>query len=323
MKITVLYGGESPEREISLLSGMTAAKALLTLGHKVNLTDTVKKPLPSFAENESALQAMHCALLADKCVCPPLHPQIPDFLRGCELVFPVLHGGIGEDGRLQAMLECFSVPFVGSSALACALAMDKVRCKEIYEKNGILTPLYTVYKEGARRPAIPPRYPCAVKPSNGGSSIGVTFVHSPLALEKAIDKARAVCPTVLMEELIVGTELSVSVLCDRPLAVTEIIPKNRYYDFESKYKESGAREITPAPLDKEIYQKALDIAYNAHCALGMHNFSRTDILLSKSDGLLYALETNAIPGLTPTSILPSAASSRGLSVSALIEKMLL
>ena len=322
MKIIVLAGGDSPEREVSLRSGIAVSKALITLGHSVTIIDPVKPPTSRYFQNETELIEAFNETEQQPSSPFHLHPLTVDVLKTADTVFPALHGGIGEDGRLQAIMECHGISFTGSSSVACALSMNKALCKELYERTGIKTPLYTVCTKSQKRTPIPPCYPCVVKPVSGGSSIGVTVVHLPSALSPAIETAMKECDTVIMEELIVGRELSVSVLCDRPLAVTEIIPKSAFYDFSSKYAKDGAREITPAPLPEKIYAKALKVALNAHRALGMRNFSRTDLILESNSLSLYALETNALPGLTETSILPNAARSQGISFTKLIEMML-
>ena len=322
MKITVLAGGESSESEVSIRSGTAVAHALIKLGHSVAFIDPVKEATVFYCSDEASLNSAIAKTNAKEAGICPLHDTVIKALRSCDLVFSALHGGIGENGRLSAMLECLNIPFVGSGSVASALAMDKVLCKRIYEASGILTPISTVYKKGQRRPAVPPKYPCIVKPASGGSSVGASAVHMPSALSEAVSLALKECDTVLIEELICGRELSVSVLNDRPLAVTEIVPKSAFFDYESKYSKNGAREITPAPLSSELYKKALNIAICAHKSLGLNNFSRTDIIIERDTEKLYAIETNAIPGLTEESILPKAAASLGISFTELIKRML-
>ena len=150
----------------------------------------------------------------------------------------------------------------------------------------------------------------------------MSIANNEIELTGAIERAFLECDTVILEEKIVGREFSVSVLDDKPLAVTEIIPNGKFYDYDCKYIHGGSREITPAPISKELTKRALSIALNAHKALGLRNFSRTDLILKRGTTLFYALETNALPGLTETSILPSAAENCGIDFEQLCIKML-
>ena len=323
MNIIVLTGGESPEREVALRSGYAAANAFIENGHRVALIDTVR-PLPNGAVYFDSFEKLTSAfesILSFEQRCP-IHPDVISACEGADKVFLALHGGIGENGRLQAMLDCFGISYCGSGAEGCALAMDKLKTKLVYNESGILTPAFTYYKKGSERKPVPPCYPCVIKPTDTGSSIGISFVFSPVGLKEAVEKALMLCDTVLLEERIVGREFSVSVLENRALAVTEIIPSSSFYDYDSKYKKGLAREITPAKLPKDIYNKALRIAEKAHVSLGLTNFSRTDLILKNNTEMFYALETNALPGLTKTSILPQAALSGGITFNQMCEKML-
>lgn len=321
MKILVLAGGESPEHDVSVLSGIAAARAFTELGHSVALVDPTRCGKVAFKRDFSAVRRNFVsAFTMQKHI--PIAPELIKAITEADTVFPALHGGIGENGRLAALIECLNVRYSGSSPDSLALAMDKVRSKMIYERCGIFTPSYTVYTAKSEKKPIPPRFPCVVKPADGGSSIGVGFVSSPDSLDAAVSEALSVCDTVIMEETVIGRELSVSVLNDKPLAVTEIIPSGKHYDYESKYMHGGAREITPAPLSSEITKKALLVAIRAHKALGLKNFSRTDMILQRGTNILFALETNALPGLTETSILPEAARTQGISFRELCSKML-
>ncbi len=324
MKILVLAGGESSESEVSVRSGLAVAKALISLGHSVAIADpaypeSVKKA--RFLADFNKISRCFIASRKDK-------SDLSDFLRlislaiKCDLVFPALHGGIGENGRLAACLDCFGIPYCGSPAEALALSMDKVKAKMIYEQSAIITPAYTLADKASKTVIRPPRLPCVIKPASGGSSIGVTLAKSECEIKNAIESAFDVCESVLLEECIFGREFSVSVLCDKAIAITEIIPKNSFFDYECKYQSGASREITPAPISRELTEKAKSIALRAHKALGLKNFSRTDMILKRGTSIFYALETNAIPGLTPTSILPEAAKTVGIGFEKLCELML-
>ena len=325
MKIIVLAGGDSPEREVSVRSGKAVAKALCSLRHEVALLDPIRQvPKGNIFTSDEAkvVKDYDDYVKSQRSIVCPLHPSVLEACLLCDKVFPALHGGIGENGRLQAVFDCFGISYAGSCAEACSAAMDKIISKRLYESAAIRTPLYTVHEYNSNRPPVAPRYPCVIKPATGGSSIGVYFADCPSELEMSVKKAHRICDSVIIEEKIVGRELSVSVLNDVPIAVTEIIPQSKYYDYESKYAIGGAREITPAPVSSDITKSALTLALRAHKALGMKNFSRTDILLQSGSSLLYALETNTLPGLTETSILPQAAKSKGIDFPSLCLKML-
>ena len=319
MKIIVLAGGESPERAVSLRSGTAAAAALIKKGHSVALIDTLygaPKDV-NYCREHSHLPDI-AALRRSFTPSAPIHPTVLPICEGADAVFIALHGGVGENGILQHELEKRGIRYCGSDSLSCAAAMDKLESKRRYLSAGIATPEYTVAKRGCSY--IAPAYPCVVKPADGGSSIGVSFVYSKNELCKAVEKALEVSETAIIETMIEGTELSVSILENSPLAVTEIVPVGKHYDYESKYSKGGAREITPARLSGYLYGEAMRIGEKAHRALGLKNFSRTDLILR--DGRFYTLETNALPGLTETSILPSAAASAGISFPELCERML-
>ena len=322
MKIIVLYGGNSPEREVSLRSGEAVALALAELGHTVALIDPSQNNNGHIDYFQSKYDIMRQASLPKAAPCCNFDASIIGELKKCDMVFPALHGGNGENGVYQALLECLCVPFAGSTSAACALAMDKEKCKLLYESAGIRTPRFTVYKKGQQRKAVPPCYPCVVKPACAGSSIGISFVYAPCGLNTALEKALCVCDKAIIEERIFGTELSVSVLNNTAIAVTQIIPKGSHYDYAAKYSVGGAAEITPAPLPPRMYNTLLNITNNAHSVLGMRNFSRTDIIISSDTLAPYVLETNALPGMTETSILPQAASACGISFCELVRRML-
>ena len=327
MKIAVLAGGISPEREVSLCSGKMIAAALTSRGHSVALLDPSKES-PVLREQffRTYDEIEKNSPVFDKSPPPENGVSITEsvlgLLKSAQRVFLALHGGDGENGNIQALLGALGIVYNGSPPSACAVAMDKILTKKLFAASGILTPEYTVYLKGQRTPPLPPRYPCVVKPANGGSSVGVSFVMRPFGLEEAVEKALGQCERVLLESAVFGRELTVGVLRDNPLAVTEINPKNGFYDYNNKYIFGRTEEITPAPLSDELTARAMRIALKAHQAVGMRNFSRTDFILEQETGLLYALEINALPGMTATSLLPQAAKYRGIDYASLCEQML-
>ena len=317
-------GGKSPEREVSLRSGENVAKALLRLGHKVAMIDPAKEinvSEPIFRSEEVSINASlpftEKEIISDGAM---------EICLASDAVFIALHGGDGENGRLQSLFDAFGVRYTGSGARASACAMDKISAKRIYSANGIPTPEYAVYNETDF--FFPPElFPCVIKPANGGSSVGVEFAENEAELLSVLKKRKMNAPatreTLLIERKIAGRELTVGVLGDEPLAVTEIIPKQGFYDFENKYISGRTEEITPAPLTKEQTEKALRLALSAHRSLGLRNFSRTDMLLENESGNFYVLETNTLPGMTETSLLPMGALAKGIDFDTLCEKMLL
>ena len=323
MKITVLAGGNSPERQVSEKSGIAVVSALIRKGFEVALIDPTREyPINNncfFDSIAPALDFFHSSHIEDDV---HITSSALALCEKADKVFIALHGGIGENGRLSALFDCVGIKYTGSSHEALALSMDKVLSKQIFTYFGILTPDFTVYKKGENASPLPPRYPCFVKPAIGGSSLGATLVMRPFEMKKAVETALKYCDTVLIETAVFGRELTVSVLDDKPLAVTEIVKSGVFFDYTSKYTKNAAKELTPAPLPQNIYDKAMKTALNAHRALRMKNFSRTDMIFDPETSLLYVLETNAVPGLTNESILPSASKAVGVDFDDLCMKML-
>ncbi|MEY3960758.1 MAG: hypothetical protein RIR14_1412 [Pseudomonadota bacterium] len=280
-KVAVLMGGLSAEREVSLSSGRECAKALREAGYQVVEVDCG----PDLALRLSEIK--------------------PD------VAFNALHGRWGEDGCVQGILEWLRIPYTHSGVLASALAMDKQKAKEVYAAAG----LPIVQSKLARRDEVeaghvlPPPY--VVKPNNEGSSVGVYIVHPGSNAPRLAD---TMPETVMVETYAPGRELSVSVLGDKALAVTDIITDG-WYDYDAKYKPGGSRHEVPARMPAEITAACLDYALRAHQALGCRGLSRTDIRWDEARGLegLILLETNTQPGMTPTSLAPEQAALCGIS----------
>lgn len=327
MKIAVLAGGKSPERDVSVRSGLMVAKALIRRGHKVSLIDPVReinhkggKFLSSVEDLLSHSSVFDISPIPRDCI--GITDSALNALSKSDKVFIALHGGDGENGNIQAILEMRGIKYNGSSPASCAASMDKLLTKKLFEGCGIPTLPYTYCENRYSKLPLPPSYPCVVKPSDGGSSIGISFVMRPFGLKEAVDKAVSLGGGAIIEPAVFGREFTVSVLNDRALAVTEIIPKTGFYDYDSKYEIGRCTEITPANLTKEQTKKAMQIALNAHKALGMGTFSRTDILMDTNSNIMFALEVNAIPGMTETSLFPQAAKSAGIDFDELCELML-
>jgi D-alanine-D-alanine ligase len=297
-RVTVLLGGRSAEREVSLNTGAQVADALRASGIEVATIDT-------------AADGFIQAIVASR----------PD------AVFIALHGRFGEDGTIQGLLELLDLPYVGSGVLASALAMNKVMSKHVYASEGLTTPDYRVarrgepYDVGDLTATLGPD--TVVKPANEGSSVGMTMVHDPALLSDAIELAFRHDPLVLVERFELGVEVTVGVIGNEdPVALPtlEIVPVNDFYDYESKYAPGMSRHIIPAGVSEAARAECQRLAVRAHRALGCAGMSRSDTIVVP-DGTVYLLETNTIPGMTKTSLLPDAAAAAGIAFPELCERL--
>jgi len=279
--VAVLMGGPSAEREVSLVSGRACAAALREAGYTVVEVDCGHD-----------LPARLAEIKPDVC-------------------FNALHGRWGEDGCVQGILEWLRIPYTHSGVLASALAMDKAKAKEVYTAAGlpIVQSVLARREDVAKGHVLPPPY--VVKPNNEGSSVGVYIVHPGSNAPRLAD---SMPETVMVESYAPGREMTVTVMGDRALCVTDIITEG-WYDFDAKYKTGGSRHVVPAVLPAEIADACLDYALRAHRALGCRGVSRTDFRWDESRGLagLILLETNTQPGMTPTSLAPEQAAHCGVS----------
>lgn len=331
MKIIVLLGGESAERRVSLVSGEAVAGALAARGHevyKVDLVDPVRlvpARVPMF--NEAVGET------------PPDLSQIPRFSprrlaalmetldhQKPEVVFPMLHGGMGEDGRLQAALEMVGVRFVGSGSMASALAMNKPVAKRLFLHAGVLTPatLLVGARESEMDVAARIRetfgFPVVVKPDSSGSAVGLAVLLDQEGLGAALSRITSLGYNALVEPFIPGAELTVAIMDQEPLPPIEIRPHGGVYDYLSKYTKGHTDYLCPAPISEVSSQRVSELALKAHQALGCRHYSRVDFRL-REDGELFCLEVNTIPGMTSTSLVPKAAAAVGLSFEELVEKL--
>lgn len=335
-------GGTSAERDVSLASGVRVAEALRSRGHEVLSVDTAHGILSAADEQ---------ALLGGKIVktIPPdvqalvrLNAQLPATLRSLprtEVVFLALHGGQGEDGTLQALLDLTSVPYTGSGHLASALAMDKDLSKHLFRAASVPTPdwrmapisgdgrLATGDSAGKRAreefTADVERevgLPVIVKPSKQGSTVGLSIVREIGQLWDAIEEAAKYDDEVMVEQFIPGRELTVGILGDEALPVGEIIPVHEIYDYECKYTAGMASEIFPADLTAEQTQTVQDLARRAFRALKLRGYARIDFRMAP-DGVFYCLEANTLPGMTALSLIPQAAVAAGISFPELCERI--
>jgi D-alanine-D-alanine ligase len=332
MRITVLTGGTSSERDVSLASGLRIAEALRSRGHAVKVVDTAKGPFTEEGER---------ALLAERVV--KQQPPTPEELarmsaeslaetaarlpkRGdCDVAFLALHGGRGEDGTIQALLDLAGVPYTGSGHLASALAMDKDLAKHLMRAHQVQTANWIM----ANDPHDPPTadevertlgLPVIVKPSKQGSTVGLSLVKRRSELMDAIREAFQHDDEVMIEQFIPGRELTASILGGEPLPVGEIIPKKEIYDYECKYTAGMAEEIFPAALTAEVTAAVQAQAKRAFAALKLSGCARIDFRMT-TDGELYCLEANTLPGMTATSLVPQAAAAAGISFPELCERI--
>ncbi|MCF7908747.1 MAG: D-alanine--D-alanine ligase [Candidatus Omnitrophica bacterium] len=293
VKIGVLGGGVSPEREISLISAKAAFEAL----ERNNLK-------PTFIDINTSQREEVRGLLSGK---------------ELDLAFIALHGEFGEDGGIQRVVESLNIPYTGSDPEASALAMNKALSKHSFQKAGILTPEFHICCDRSRVPA-DLTYPLVVKPYRSGSSLGVSIVRSQNELDAAVDLAFSHQDIILIEDYIEGRELTVGILDDQALGVVEIVPSSGYYDFNAKYSDDLTEFIAPAAIPDGIYQDIQAISLAAHKVLGCRHFSRVDLRLDK-EMRAHVLEVNSIPGLTSHSLLPLSAKVAQIEFDQLILKM--
>lgn len=299
-RVGVIMGGSSGEREVSLRSGAAVAEALEARGH-----DVVRiAPGDGFGP-EIAMTLARARI---------------------EVAFLALHGRLGEDGCVQGLLELARIPYTGSSVLASALAMDKLKAKEMFRLHNVPTPpYYTVQAQGGLDDVEGTHgsfgFPAVVKPRGEGSSLGVTRVDAMAALGPALDLAFAYDDTAIVERFVSGTEINVGILDGEVLGAIEIAPRRGLYDYEAKYTPGMTEYFMPARLSKARYRGVLNLAERAARALGCTGAVRVDLLVTSGENE-YVLEVNTLPGLTPTSLLPMIAAEAGYDFGALCEAIL-
>ena len=288
-KVALLAGGRSSEREVSLSSGLSVQKALQEFGYDV--------------------------LFLDPANTDDLRTLVEDPF---DVAFICLHGEMGEDGKIQGLLEVLNIPYTGSGIWASALAINKICTKEYYQKHGLRTPDFCVAtpQESFDSSDFESRFngKCVVKPATEGSTVGISVVSEQSQFEQAFEVAFQKSATLLVEEFISGVEYTVAVIGNdqaEALPVIQIIPASGFYDYESKYSPGGSRHICPAPLSDDETREIQEMALTAHLILGCRGVSRSDFIQSE-DGKFWILETNTIPGMTETSLLPDAARAAGI-----------
>ena len=327
MRVTVLMGGTSSERDVSLASGLRVADALRSRGHTVTTVDTVRGALTEGEERAMLASPVVHPLPPDQGALARLSSEtLPATVRGLgsghetDVVFIGLHGGQGEDGTLQALLDLTGVPYTGSGHLASALAMDKDLSKRLFRDAGVRTPDWLMAPATDDEIVSTLGLPVIVKPSKQGSTVGLTLVKERAGLQAAIVEALRYDDEVMIEQFIAGRELTVGILGDEALPVGEIIPKHEIYDYECKYTPGMAREEFPAKLSAAETRAVQQQALLAFRALKLSGYSRIDFRMT-ADGTFYCLEANTLPGMTTTSLIPQAAAAAGIAFPALCERI--
>jgi D-alanine-D-alanine ligase len=295
LRVAVLMGGLSGEREVSLKSGKAVVQGLVEAGHEAIPYDVTDRSLPGLRQME------------------------PD------AAFVALHGAFGEDGAVQQILENMAMPYTGSGPEASRLGMDKLATKRLFVRHAIPTADYfgvspSQSPESVARQTEEFGYPVVCKPAGSGSSLGVGIVKKPDQLPAALAAARKEGDTVLIERYVRGREFTVGVLEGRALPMIELVVRREFFDYTAKYKDGGTQYVTPVSLLPTLYRKACEAAEEAYEALGCRHMARVDLICGH-DGDLYLLEVNTIPGFTPRSLLPMAAAAAGVPFPALCDRI--
>ena len=342
MKIVVLAGGLSTERDVSFKTGEMVTKALRENGHQVILLDVFM----GYSDKEEDLtgifdraEAVSVKVAAIPETAPDLEkvkaqrkdqsdnffgPNVIELCRMADIVFMALHGENGENGKIQAAFDLFGIRYTGTGYLGSALAMNKGMAKQLFLENGIPTPRGTSLKRGEDAAKIETcgiHFPCVVKPCSGGSSIGVSIVHDKAEYEQALKEAFRWENELVIEEYVKGREFSVGVIDFQALPIIEIAPVEGFYDYKNKYKAGSTVETCPAELSEQITKEMQGYAEKVAEVLGLNTYSRTDFLLDE-EGRIFCLEANTLPGMTPTSLLPQEAKVTGVDFNQLCEKLI-
>lgn len=340
MNIAVLAGGLSTERDVSITSGGMVAKALRKRGHNVVLLDVymgyeqdecdvekmfregydftkdvaVGESIPDLEKVRSSRRVHSSRFFGE---------HVEEICRYADICFLALHGGDGENGRLQAAFDLMDIRYTGSGYLASAAAMDKGITKSIFLDHGVRTPKGVRFRAEDMDNGKISKYnvfPCVVKPCSGGSSVGVSIVESKADFRKAMEEAFRYESNVLVEEYVKGREFSVGVIDGKALPVIEIIPKCGFYDYINKYQSGRTEEICPANIDEYTNARMQREAEKAYEALGLEGYGRVDFLLN-SKGEIFALEANTLPGMTSASLIPQEAAAAGIGYEELCDKI--
>ena len=326
MRVTVITGGATAERTVAFAGAAQVVAALRSRGHDVYVVDLAGGLLSDADEARLLvrvsgppaaptleLRQQERRMLSEELAALPV-------VRGADVVFPVVHGGPGEGGILQALLDVIGVPYTGSGPLASALAVDKDLSKRLFRAAGVPVPAWFLAPVSAEDVSTALGWPVIVKPSKQGSTVGLTLVKQAKDLDAAVAEAARHDDEVLAEQFIPGRELTVGMLGDMPLPVGEIIPRHELFDYECKYTPGMSEEVFPAKLDAKRARQLQELALTAHRSLKLGGYSRVDFRLSP-DGDMFCLEANNLPGMTATSLFPQAARAAGLDYAEMCERI--
>ena len=331
MKIVVLAGGISTERDVSLSSGRGVYNALKERGHQVILLDVflgyegdpenifeldrdwvkdvapVSEVAPDIEKVKALRKKPSNILFGD---------HVIEICQMADIVFMALHGDCGENGKVQAVFDLFGIKYTGTDSFSSALAMDKSITKQLFLQNGVPTPKSHLLT--GKDDPYKPEFPCVVKVSGGGSSIGVYIVQNEKEYADAVQDAFRYDAKVLVEQYIKGREFTDCVIEGKPYPVVEIAPVSGFYDYKNKYQAGSTIETCPAKISDELTKKIQDTALKAYQVLGIKTYARMDVLMDEN-GDVYCLEANTLPGMTPTSLIPQEAAVLGISYGELCE----
>ena len=290
MKVAVMLGGTSFERDVSLKTGKAVVEACMVNNYDVEtviIDENYKKFLP--------------------------------ILKQADIVFNALHGTLGEDGTIQKWLEEKNIKFTGSDSIASSLCMNKMECKKILKKNKFLTPKWIEFEEGLEIADV--SLPCIVKPNEQGSTFGLSYVEKTKDLIPAILNSQKFDKSTLIEEYVPGKEITVGIIEENPMPIVEILPKNKIYDYKCKYTAGMSEYNCPADIKNSLSEKIMSDSIKIFKLLGCRGYGRIDFIVDKNEDY-YFLEINTLPGMTSTSLLPIAAKAQGLSFSELVKKII-
>tara|TARA_B100001287_G_C22607120_1_gene493282 strand:+ start:92 stop:991 length:900 start_codon:yes stop_codon:yes gene_type:complete len=290
MKVAVILGGASFERDVSLKTGKAVIEACKINNYDVEeviIDKNYKKSLP--------------------------------ILKQADIVFNALHGTLGEDGVIQKWLEENNIRFTGSDSISSALCMNKIECKKILKKNDFLTPKWVEHEKSLE--IVDVFLPCIVKPNAQGSTFGLSYVEKAKDLKPAVMNSQKFDKNILIEEYISGREITVGIIQESPMPIVEILPKNKIYDYKCKYTAGMSEYNCPADLSDGLSEKIMSDSVKIFKLLGCSGYGRIDYIIDEDDNY-YFLEINTLPGMTSTSLLPIAAKSQGLSFSDLVKKII-